>query len=179
MCFLELVHAQPLATSPNSMETERYLPTTINLPPELQTLVFGNHKSKCPTCCRPMSLSKKTLTKTWLRPLWLINERPGITAKEIHDTLGREAYTIYKRLKYWDFIDPQTRVITRVGRRFLNNEIAVPEWLWVYNDHPRNVSKEMFAPWVTFEDLVPYEEMSREIAAAQPVPLETKAQKLL
>jgi len=162
---------------------EKYIPTAINLPEgvrmELQNA--AGHTRKCPTCLRSMSLSKKTLTKDRVRPLWLLSQCDGLTAEQIEQKLGRVAYTVYKRLKYWDFIrfetikvdgkQKQKAIITDVGRRFLRNEITVPQWLWVYNDCVRRVPEDMYAPLVSFHDLVPYEEMNREIAAQQSIRL--------
>lgn len=154
---------------------ENYIPEVINLPSGLEILFEDDHRSTCDHCRQQTILRKKTLTKSTVRALWLMKTKESgtINAKEIRSKLGSVSYATYTELKYWNFIvkvDSSWK-ITAIGKRFLLNEIQVPENLWVYNDHVRVVPEEMWSRLVSFRALVPSIEISRESVASEAMPL--------
>jgi hypothetical protein len=158
-----------------------HTPKIIHLPTGMEILFTAkDHSSQCPTCHQQTQLREMKLNKESGEALSLIAKRgaAGATPAIIANTLGRVQYANYTSLKYWGLIekvktgDKTHWRVTEIGMRFVRGEIALPETLWVYNDMPRFVREEMYTGWVTFNDLQPRGEMSREIAATNSVPLE-------
>lgn len=170
------------------MEIPNHHPKTIHLPQGVEALPHAeNYESDCPLCHQQTVLRQITLSKAFLRPLYAMRQhKEGMTPKQISELLGRTAYANYTNLKYWGFIEPVSIVqgekvvngwcITEIGDGFVQGLLRAPEYLWVYNDRARIVPDNMLARYASFEELTGYKEMSREIAAAESVPLSVNGQ---
>ncbi len=148
-----------------------------HLPEGLELLSEDGHRAVCHVCNQQTILRKKTLTKSTVRALWLMNEKSSgtLSTKEIKEKLGAVLYATYTELKYWDLIKKfdGAWTITIIGKQFLQNGVQVPECLWVYNDQVREVPEIMQPRFVSFETLVPNIETTRESVASESIKIST------
>lgn len=165
------------------MQKDFFRPKVINMPEGLEMIIGVKTKNamRCPHCHQKTLLRPKMLTKDVLKPLKFAATRTSITAKDIKQRFDEVAYATFTQLKYWELIEKtgdtgNSWQITEHGRRFLNEEIRIPEYVWVYNDHARVVPPDMLGRWVCYSDLVPYVEVDRESVAAASLPIEVKTQ---
>lgn len=159
---------------------------TINLPSNLSALIQMKGKGgSCPHChqqtlMRPIALSKKEIA-----PLkFAASKADGtVTPKQVNRECGNVGYNKYTNLKYWGFLKKadgkKAWKITDIGLKFIRDELRVPEVVWVYNGHARNVPKEMKGKWVCYSELVTETETTRETIAASSVPVEVATQSRL
>ncbi len=109
------------------------------------------HKpERCQACQQIIMVRRRNLRSELvygLQQLYDLN-RP---AKVSELKLSRGGFADFTKLKYWGFIEresEETWKITRLGLDFLNGEVSVPKYKWVFNDTVQKDPKDEKNPEV-------------------------------
>lgn len=134
----------------------------------------GGYKKgcKCPTCHQNILLKPKVIGKMLYQILKFINQHKTVKS-DIFKHASKSAYCNWSSLKYWDLIvidkgenGEKFVSLSRVGKAFVKNEIALPKRLYVFNDTVRKRPLEEQVEFVRFDiaaqDVIP---VSRESVA--------------
>lgn len=159
------------------MPPRQYVPPMIHLPQGVEMLLAEpTHEGQCAACHQTILLRPITLTKGVIPALRFLMRHPAasrVTSDDIKRECGPVAYATYTKIKYWGLIQEVDGgwEFNALAHMFLRGEIALPETMWVYNDHARIVPDAMLGRWVTINELAPPEELSRKSVAAASIPL--------
>lgn len=158
------------------------MPTRIHMPEGISIETSGD--AKCSLCMKRTVLTKKTLTKEAVESLLFGASKLSrtFTTKEIARHFDEVKYSTHTRLKYWGLIEKvggAKYYVTERGMAFVRGIFRLPEHMFIYNDMPRIVPEEWHGRYLSIHELVAYKEMSRDIAAAESVPLSATPQQKL
>ena len=100
--------------------------------------------NKCPHCGQLMKVYRRSIRKNMLPGLYALSDRTPKKTSELGLTIGaRSDFTI---LRYWGLICKQEDSkwsLTDKGRNFLNGELSIAKYLYIFNSQIEGKSNEL------------------------------------